>query len=340
VDDEQPPHGADRLPDIFEEGGQLPESPALAGDPFPDDDDAPMPFGDSDVHDILEDPLDGDADTTPDAAHGAPGEFTPVAVPVPAAGPAGGDEDLHGAPGETPRGGWKRPPKKSLQKSAGVSKMPAGQVRETSKRLLEALAEFGVSAEMVNAVSGPRVTRYEIRLAPGTKVSKVASLRDDLAYALAATDELRILAPIPGKQAVGVEVRSEPMVVVVRVAAAVGMEMLVGMGRAAQRPLQAPGGIGQPEAEQQPGGAVHDAPRRSPWPSTTHFIEVSPSRPTGPRAWNLSVLMPISAPRPYSKPSAKRVLAFTITLAESTSRRKRMAAAWFVVRMASVWWLP
>jgi S-DNA-T family DNA segregation ATPase FtsK/SpoIIIE len=49
------------------------------------------------------------------------------------------------------------------------------------------------------------VTRYELRLAPGVKMSKVANLRDDLAYALAAPD-VRILAPIPGKQAVGVEV--------------------------------------------------------------------------------------------------------------------------------------
>jgi hypothetical protein len=59
--------------------------------------------------------------------------------------------------------------------------------------------------------------------------------------------------------------------------------------------------------------------------STIHFCEVRPSRPTGPRAWNLSVEMPISAPRPNSKPSAKRVEAFTITEAESTSRRKRIA---------------
>ena len=51
----------------------------------------------------------------------------------------------------------------------------------------------------------PRVTRYELQLAPGTKVSKVAALKDDLSYALATT-EIRILAPIPGKQAVGVEV--------------------------------------------------------------------------------------------------------------------------------------
>ncbi len=58
---------------------------------------------------------------------------------------------------------------------------------------------------MIGRVTGPHITRYELRLAPGIKVSKVAQLKDDLAYALAATD-IRILAPIPGKQAVGVEV--------------------------------------------------------------------------------------------------------------------------------------
>ena len=58
---------------------------------------------------------------------------------------------------------------------------------------------------MIGQISGPRVTRYELQLAPGTKVAKVAQLKDDLSYALATT-EIRILAPIPGKQAVGVEV--------------------------------------------------------------------------------------------------------------------------------------
>jgi S-DNA-T family DNA segregation ATPase FtsK/SpoIIIE len=71
--------------------------------------------------------------------------------------------------------------------------------------LVQALANFGVDATVVGEIAGPRVTRYELQLAPGTKVSKVAGLRDDLAYALATT-EIRILAPIPGKQAVGVEV--------------------------------------------------------------------------------------------------------------------------------------
>ena len=70
--------------------------------------------------------------------------------------------------------------------------------------LVQTLAHFGVEATVIGQISGPRVTRYELQLAPGTKVAKVAALRDDLSYALATT-EIRILAPIPGKQAVGVE---------------------------------------------------------------------------------------------------------------------------------------
>jgi DNA segregation ATPase FtsK/SpoIIIE, S-DNA-T family len=84
-----------------------------------------------------------------------------------------------------------------------------GDAAETSARtaslLVETLAHFGVEASIVGQIAGPRVVRYELQLAPGTKVSKVAGLRDDLSYALATT-EIRILAPIPGKQAVGVEV--------------------------------------------------------------------------------------------------------------------------------------
>src|SRR6266508_690760 len=73
-----------------------------------------------------------------------------------------------------------------------------------AEQLVQTLAHFGIDATIVGQISGPRVTRYELQLAPGTKVSKVAALKDDLSYALATT-EIRILAPIPGKQAVGVE---------------------------------------------------------------------------------------------------------------------------------------
>jgi S-DNA-T family DNA segregation ATPase FtsK/SpoIIIE len=76
---------------------------------------------------------------------------------------------------------------------------------EISRTLVETLGHFGIEAKLVGRVTGPRVTRHELRLAPGTKVSKVTQLKDDIAYALASTD-IRILAPIPGKQAVGVEV--------------------------------------------------------------------------------------------------------------------------------------
>ncbi len=93
-----------------------------------------------------------------------------------------------------------------LTRSSSEQSRPdtAGQER-IATALVEALGHFGVEAKVIGTVAGPHITRYELRLAPGTKVGKVAQLKDDLAYALAATD-IRILAPIPGKQAVGVEV--------------------------------------------------------------------------------------------------------------------------------------
>ncbi len=93
-----------------------------------------------------------------------------------------------------------------LSRSSAEQARPdtAGQERIAAS-LVEALSHFGVQAKVIGTVAGPHITRYELRLAPGTKVAKVAQLKDDLAYALAATD-IRILAPIPGKQAVGVEV--------------------------------------------------------------------------------------------------------------------------------------
>jgi DNA segregation ATPase FtsK/SpoIIIE, S-DNA-T family len=102
---------------------------------------------------------------------------------------------------------WELPPsERILTRSTAEQARPdtAGQER-TATSLIEALGHFGVQAKVIGTVAGPHITRYELRLAPGTKVAKVAQLKDDLAYALAATD-IRILAPIPGKQAVGVEV--------------------------------------------------------------------------------------------------------------------------------------
>jgi S-DNA-T family DNA segregation ATPase FtsK/SpoIIIE len=111
---------------------------------------------------------------------------------------------------DDPAFAWQLPqPAQILTRSNGSAdegrQADAGQQERVAGVLLEALGHFGVEAKVIGTVTGPHITRYELRLAPGTKVAKVAQLKDDLAYALAATD-IRILAPIPGKQAVGVEV--------------------------------------------------------------------------------------------------------------------------------------
>jgi DNA segregation ATPase FtsK/SpoIIIE, S-DNA-T family len=104
---------------------------------------------------------------------------------------------------------WRLPEPQVLKRSTADQTKPdtAGQER-ISAQLIEALSHFGIEAKVVATVAGPHITRYELRLAPGIKMSKVAQLKDDLAYALAAT-EIRILAPIPGKQAVGIEVPNQ-----------------------------------------------------------------------------------------------------------------------------------
>ncbi|MBA3865627.1 MAG: DNA translocase FtsK [Solirubrobacterales bacterium] len=100
---------------------------------------------------------------------------------------------------------YRPPPLKSLERGKG-DKGPDPRDQEiTGRKLVETLGHFGVEAKIVGVISGPHVSRYELRLAPGIKVKKVTELANDLAYALASTD-IRILAPIPGKQAVGVEV--------------------------------------------------------------------------------------------------------------------------------------
>ncbi len=177
-----PLDGADHFPDLFTTIGTMPRSPALG------------PDGDE------------------------PHEITPAEVGAPVAAREALVDDAYTAttvvaspvdaliPPHSPQRGYRPPSRNVLKRSTGAKTQPASVIQETSKRLVETLGHFGVVAEVTEAVSGPRVTRYELALAPGTKVSRVTALRDDLAYALAAREEIRIIAPIPGKQAVGVEV--------------------------------------------------------------------------------------------------------------------------------------
>ena len=78
-------------------------------------------------------------------------------------------------------------------------------VTETASKLQKTLYSFGVSAKVENVSVGPAITRYELKPAEGVRVSKIANLADDIALNLAA-ESIRIEAPIPGKQAVGIEI--------------------------------------------------------------------------------------------------------------------------------------
>lgn len=92
--------------------------------------------------------------------------------------------------------------------SAGEKKAIKGgkkAVTDTAAKLQKTLYSFGVSAKVENVSVGPAITRYELKPAEGVRVSKIANLADDIALNLAA-ESIRIEAPIPGKQAVGIEI--------------------------------------------------------------------------------------------------------------------------------------
>jgi DNA segregation ATPase FtsK/SpoIIIE, S-DNA-T family len=94
--------------------------------------------------------------------------------------------------------------------------VPPSQTIDESNRthiLEDTLASFGVGAKVSHIERGPSITRYELKPERGVKISRIASLADDLALALAATS-VRIEAPIPGKSAVGIEVPNQTVAVV------------------------------------------------------------------------------------------------------------------------------
>jgi S-DNA-T family DNA segregation ATPase FtsK/SpoIIIE len=103
-----------------------------------------------------------------------------------------------------PAGGYKLPPLSLLDEGTG-GEVNRRALEDTARQLEETLVQHGVDATLTKIVPGPTVTRYEIELAPGVKVNRVSSLSHDIAYALA-TPDVRILVPIPGKSAIGVEV--------------------------------------------------------------------------------------------------------------------------------------
>lgn len=98
------------------------------------------------------------------------------------------------------------PPIELLKQGSGKSNKGGKKaVTDTAVKLQKTLYSFGVSAKVENVSVGPAITRYELKPAEGVRVSKIAKLADDIALNLAA-ESIRIEAPIPGKQAVGIEI--------------------------------------------------------------------------------------------------------------------------------------
>jgi DNA segregation ATPase FtsK/SpoIIIE, S-DNA-T family len=189
--------GEDRFPDLYGEQEAAPQ-------PEPDPElELPAP---AEEPKLAEDPETDEEGVTRSASNVAEGERDEGAAR------RAGEDGLtpqgryRASVTEAPDFEWTVPDPRFLKHSSAEASRPdtAGQ-EKTAAQLVEALGHFGVQAKVIGMVAGPHITRYELRLAPGIKVGKVAQLKDDLAYALAAAD-IRILAPIPGKQAVGVEV--------------------------------------------------------------------------------------------------------------------------------------
>ena len=109
---------------------------------------------------------------------------------------------------------YEYPPVELLSKpSKKALKGGARALTDTATKLQKTLYSFGVSAKVENVSVGPAITRYELKPAEGVRVSKIANLADDIALNLAA-ETIRIEAPIPGKQAVGIEVPNKEKEVV------------------------------------------------------------------------------------------------------------------------------
>ena len=127
-------------------------------------------------------------------------------------GPAGGEQMIIQL-GELVAGSpWALPSPDILARS-DTHDVDAKAAEARGVILQEALAAHGVETRLVDMTIGPTVTRYALQVGEGVKVSRVTSLSKDIAYSLAAAD-VRILAPIPGQQAIGIEVPNEEREVV------------------------------------------------------------------------------------------------------------------------------
>ncbi len=151
-------------------------------------------------------PEDAVLEIDPDDVLGPPEPIELVEPPKPsveAVASGGKGEQLEMRLGPTV-GEWRLPPPTLLKRSK-AQVIDETEIEAAGAALVSALSAHGVETRLVGRTVGPTVTRYELELGAGVKVARVTSLSKDIAYAMASPD-VRILAPIPGKSAIGVEV--------------------------------------------------------------------------------------------------------------------------------------
>ena len=164
-----------------------------------------------------------------------PASDAPAAKPSPSKPVRGEQQQMPLGPGAQPSS-WDLPP---LDMLALTSNKRANEdaVAERGDALVVALASHGVDTKLVGFTRGPTVTRYELELGEGVKVARITSLSKDIAYAMAATD-VRILAPIPGRSAIGIEVPNDSRDLV-----SLGDLLTAPESKSAQHPLEV--GVGK-----------------------------------------------------------------------------------------------
>lgn len=108
---------------------------------------------------------------------------------------------------------YKKPTPGLLENYSSTSKVTDEEIFEKKSRIEETLKNFGIPIKSIHATSGPTVTLYEIRQAEGVKISKIQGLENDIAQSIEARG-IRIIAPIPGKGTIGIEVPNENMQIV------------------------------------------------------------------------------------------------------------------------------
>ena len=190
--------------DAVELRGPRPRAPGLDEDVVGDDvvppaDERSGPDGDDAP------PIESHVDGHPTPAGGSPGTAgVAVSAPVGAASGAPGEQLAIDLGPAAQAGTWKLPAL-TLLKRGKAHEVDRKFVEAEGRALEAALAAHGVETSLVGMTVGPTVTRYELALGPGVKVARVTNLHKDIAYAMASAD-VRILAPIPGRSAIGVEV--------------------------------------------------------------------------------------------------------------------------------------